>query len=174
MALWQLSSSTGERLILSFRARLFAHAQRLPFQYHEAAGVSASLYRIYHDAASIKAIPIDGLIALLTGCLMFAGMVHATMLIDWQLGLTALAVAPPLIVLTRWFGRKLRRKWTEVKTIESANIGLVQEILSAFRIVKAFGRENYESQRFQHRASTCTEGHIRIAVLRSSFFVPPW
>lgn len=169
LALWQLSSFTGEQLILSFRAKLFAHAQRLPLQYHERAGVSASLYRIYHDAAAIKAIPIDGLIPLLSASLMFIGMIYVTMMIDWQLGLTALAVAPPLVVLTRRYGGRLRRKWAEVKAIEASNIGMVQEVLGAFRLIKTFGREEYESRRFLNRAATCTQGHIQIAVLGSRF-----
>src|SRR5690349_15447399 len=59
MALWLLSSYTGERMIYAFRHRLFEHLQRICASYHEAHGPSDSVYRIQHDAASVKQIPID-------------------------------------------------------------------------------------------------------------------
>src|SRR5208283_2587339 len=55
-----LSTYTGERLVLSFRAQLFRHAQRLSLAYHDSKGTADSIYRIQYDAFSLPYLVIDG------------------------------------------------------------------------------------------------------------------
>lgn len=169
LALWLLSAHTGERLILRFRSDLFAHAQHLPLSYHDSTCTTQTLYRMYHDAPSIKHIPIDGTIPFLNACFMFTGTVYATLLIDWQLALVAIIVTPPLLLLTKHYSRKLRSQWSEVKAIEATNISLVQEVLGSYRLVKTFNTEAEESRRFRDRAWQCTNGYLRLAGLGSRF-----
>ena len=45
-----LTTYTGEKLVMDFRARLFRHAQRLSFSYHDWRGTADSIYRIQYDA----------------------------------------------------------------------------------------------------------------------------
>jgi ATP-binding cassette subfamily B protein len=49
---WLMQAYTGEKLVLSLRAVLFHHVQRLSLSYHDKTGVSDSLYRIQNDAAA--------------------------------------------------------------------------------------------------------------------------
>ena len=50
-----LASYAGEKMVLDFRARLVAHAQRLSFSYHDAKGSADSIYRIQTDAMALRA-----------------------------------------------------------------------------------------------------------------------
>src|SRR4051812_618755 len=61
-----LRTYTGERLVLAFRAKLFAHVQQLSLAYHDMAGTADSTYRIQYDAPSIQWIALDAVIPLLT------------------------------------------------------------------------------------------------------------
>jgi ATP-binding cassette, subfamily B, bacterial len=169
LALWLLSSYTGERLIFQFRGRLFAHLERLSVAYHETRGTTESLYRLQQDAAAIKNIPIDGVIPFFTASFMFLGMMGILFRIDRQVALVALGVSPFLFLLTKACGSRLRSTWSEVKHTEARTLGLIQEVFGAFRVVKAFGQESQEHARFVRQAYQWVRGHNRLATIGSGF-----
>src|SRR5919201_2967028 len=61
-----LSTYTGERMVLNFRAQLFRHVQRLSLAHHDTQGTADSTYRIQYDAVSIQTIAIDGVIPFIS------------------------------------------------------------------------------------------------------------
>jgi ATP-binding cassette subfamily B protein len=169
MAVWLASTYLGERLVLDFRAALFRHAQRLSLAYHDRTGTTDSVFRIQYDAECLQHVLIDGIIPLVSALLTAISVVVVTAWLNWQLALVSLVVCPILYVLTTRFGRRLRGRWYEVKDIESSAMSVVQEALSAGRVVKAFGQEEREQRRFVHRASRRLKGQLDIAWLQSKF-----
>lgn len=147
-----LRTSTAERLTLHFRSILFRHAQRLSLLYHDRQGTSDSIHRIQYDSPSIQWIAVDGLIPLITSAVQVGGILFVTARIDWQLAAVAMAVSPPLFLLARASRAKLGRKYRYLKERESRAFQVVQEVLTAVRVVKAFGREDDEQDRFVSRA----------------------
>jgi ATP-binding cassette subfamily B protein len=166
-----LSVVAGERLQLEFRARIFRHLQRLSLSYHDTIGTADSVYRIQQDATAIRSIVIDGFIPLVAAALTLAGMIYVTVLIDWQLALVALAVAPPLLLLARIYRPRLRKQSREVRRLESDALGVTHEVLGALRVVKAFGREEQEGDRFVRRATEGVRGRVRLALAEGRFNV---
>jgi ATP-binding cassette, subfamily B, bacterial len=169
MVLWILSSYIGERLIYAFRSRLFEHLQRICWSYHEAHGPTDSVYRIQHDAASVKQIPIDALLPFVRACSLLAGLVTLMVVIDRDFALVAVAMLPLLYGLTHRCGRRLRRQWSDVKTIETATVTCAQEVFGASRLVKAFGREEHEQKRFLGHAMNWVRQHNVLASIGSGF-----
>lgn len=169
MAVWLLSTYLGERLVLDFRAALFSHAQRLSLAYHDRTGTMDSVFRIQYDAECLQHVLIDGIIPLVSALLTAVAVVAVTAWLNWQLALVSLVICPVLYLLTTRFGRRLRGRWYDVKDIESSAMSVVQEALSAGRIVKAFGQEANEERRFLHRASRRLKGQLDIAWLQSKF-----
>ena len=166
-----LSEYAGEKLILGFRTRLFDHAQRLSLLYHDSKGTSDSAYRIQYDAPTIKWIIIDTIPALATAAITLAGMFYVTFAIDWQLALVALTVSP-FLVLTAWsYGRRLRSRWHEVSHLDSSALSVIHEALAATRVVKAFGREAYEGERFARRSGESLRTRVRAAMTEGGFDV---
>lgn len=158
-----LRTFTGERLTLDFRSRLFRHVQRLSLAYHDARGTSDSVYRIQYDTAAIQYVAIDGVIPFITAGVMLLSMLYVILQIDWQLGSIALAISPILFWITRLYRRNLRQQSRQAKRIESRALSVVQEVLTSLRVVKAFGQEDWEQERF---VSWSTEG-LRARMLYS-------
>jgi ATP-binding cassette subfamily B protein len=169
MALWLLSSYTGERLIYAFRHRLFEHLQRISASYLEAHGPTDSVYRIQHDAASVKQIPIDAFLPFLKACCLLTGLAGFMLAIDAAFAAVALTMLPLLFWLTNRCGRRLRQQWSDVKITESATVACAQEVLGASRLVKAFGREEHEQQRFLGHAMNWVRQHNALASIGSGF-----
>ena len=68
--------------------------------------------------------------------------------IDWVLALVALAVAPPLLIISLVYRRRLRFQQVRVKRLESGAMSVAQEALGATRVVRAFGAGGHEARRF--------------------------
>jgi ATP-binding cassette subfamily B protein len=164
-----LGAYAGERLLLEFRARIFRHVQRLSFSYHDTRGTADSVFRINWDAAAIQWIAIHGFPPLVSAGCLLAGMVVVVGLIDWQLTLVALAVAPLILLLTTLARRRLRRGWQRTKDLESAAYGVVQEVLTGLRVVKAFGQEDREQERFVDRSDEAARARVRMTFAEGAF-----
>src|SRR5919204_5790447 len=164
-----LSTYTGERLVLDFRTQLFRHVQRLSLVHHDTQGTADSTYRIQYDAMAIQTIAIDGVIPFISAAVTLAGMIYVTARIDGQLALVALAVSPILFLVSRAYRQRLRSQSRAVKKLESSALAVVQEVLAAVRVVKAFGQEEREQERFVRRSSASMQARIRYAVGQGVF-----
>src|SRR6059036_507246 len=98
-----MQAYVGERLVLGFRTRLVQHAQLLSLSYHDARGSADSLYRIQQDAAVIDRIMVEGIIPFVAASVTVVTMIVVTARLDWLLALVALAVSPPLFLLSRLY-----------------------------------------------------------------------
>ncbi len=160
---WLLHSYTGQRLTLSLRSRLFRHVQRLSLSHHDRRGSTDATYRIQYDAPAIQWIAVEGVIPFINAGVMVLAMICVIAVLDWHMALVALAIAPVLVVMTRTWGKRLRRQWRDTKKLHSQAMGVVQETMGALRVVKAFNGEDREHERFLDRASHGVRGEMRVA-----------
>ena len=164
-----LYAYVGERLVQEFRAKLFGHAQRLSLAYHDARGTSDSIYRIQYDAYSVQDVTLNGAIPMLTSVFTLLGMIVVITRMDWQLAVVAVSVAPVLFLLTQVFARPLRQRWKVIKQLDSSAMSVIQETLGAVRVVKAFGREEHEQQRFLLLSRKRILGQIQAVLYQGTF-----
>jgi len=164
-----LRAYVGEHLVLGFRARLLEQGQRLSLTYHDSTGTADTLYRIQHDAPALQYVAADGLIPFLSAAISLAAMITVTARLDWQLALVALAISPVLFFLSRRFRRRMRGQARAVKKLESSALQVVQEILHALRVVKAFGQERRETERFVGRGREGLAARLKLALIEGRF-----
>lgn len=169
IALAFMSATTGEKLTLLFRSRMFDHIQRLSLTYHDDRGTADSIYRVQYDAPSVREILVDGLLPFISAALTVAGMLAVTARIDWVLACVALAVAPPLYLSLRQYHRWTRSRYRETKRLESQALDIVQEVFGGLRAVKAFGRESDETTRFVARADEGARARIGLVASEGAF-----
>lgn len=154
----------SERMVLDFRAKLFRHVQRLSFAFHDRTGSSDSTYRILWDAASIQYVTIDGMIPFVSSMITLAAMITVTFAVNWHLGVVALAVSPMLVGVALFFRPRLRRGAKRMKKLESAAFSVIPETLGALRVVKAFGQEDQEQERFVGLARATFKAKLRYMI----------
>ena len=169
LALWVAQTYTAQKLVLSFRAKLFHHVQRLSLSYHDSRGSTDSTYRIQYDAEAIQKVALGGVIPFVTACVTILGFLVVMIVIDPVLALVATAVIPALLVFTRFFGRRLRKEWKTVKEVESSAMSVLQETLGSLRVVKAFGQESRQHRRFVDKSSVGVHRQIRVAYTQGGF-----
>lgn len=160
-----LKTYVGEKLVLDFRARLFDRAQRLSLSYHDTTGTADTIYRIQRDTAALSFLTVEGAIPFLSAAITVVAMIYVAVRIDWQLALVALAVVPALFAVTSSVRRRMRTQSRHLKKLESGVLAVVQETLGALLVVKAFGQEDRETQRFVQRAREGVRARLRLTLV---------
>lgn len=168
---WWLQTYTGEKLVWDFRAELLDHVQRLPLAFHDRYGATDSVYRIQHDAPTLQYVAIQGVIPLVTAIIMLLGMILVTARIDVTLALIALAITPLLFVLSLGSSRLVRKRSREVKDLDTSAMSVIQEVLGSIRVIKAFGQENREHERFVRHSSKRMSGQVKLSMMQAVYNV---
>jgi len=169
LASWWLQTYTGEKLVWNFRAELLNHVQRLPLAFHDRYGATDSVYRIQHDAPAIQYFAIQGIIPLVTSTIMLIGMMSVTARIDFALAAIALAITPLLFFLSLGSSRLVRKCSREVKELDTSAMSVIQEVLGSIRVIKAFGQENREYERFVRHSSKRMSGQVRLSIMQATY-----
>ncbi len=171
LATHYLRTQTGEKLVLELRARLFGHLQRLSLFFHDSKGTADSIYRVQDDAPAVKWIVLDSFLPLVTETIMLVTMLYVIIRINWHLAIVALTISPLLVLYARSYDRRVGYRYEGVKELESSALHVVQEVLSAVRVVKAFGREKVEQDRFVHLSGAGLKARLRLALAEGTFGV---
>ena len=158
-----------ERQVLDLRSRLFLHAQRLSLSHHDRRGTADSLARIDRDARDAQSIVVESVFPSIAASLSLIGMLVVTARLDRDLALAAIAIAPVLFFLNQFYRRRLRTRWHRVKELETSALSVVQEVLGALRVVKAFGQERREQKRFEHRSGEGLGERLKLAVAEGAY-----
>jgi ATP-binding cassette, subfamily B, bacterial len=166
-----LRSQAGERMTLGFRAKLFRHAQRLSLSFHDDRGTADSIFRIQWDAPALQWITVYGVLPFTALFVTIAMTFYVTFRISWQLAVVAICVTPIVAGLSHAYTWRMRARYTDALAMESSALQVVQEALTAVRVVKAFGREDAEQDRFVDRSRRGVRARVRLSFSEGVFGV---
>jgi ATP-binding cassette subfamily B protein len=161
-------NSVALRMVFKLRCALFDHVQRQSLSFHDSKAVGDSLYRITWDNYCIQAIFSEGVMPALTSGITLLGIAIVMLTRDWHVTVAALFVALPLIILVRRLDRPMTEQSLRVHEHESDVSTRVQETLVGIRAVQAFGREQFESERFRNQASASLLASLRLTDLQTA------
>jgi ATP-binding cassette, subfamily B, bacterial len=164
-----LRTYTGERIVLSVRSKLFHRAQRLSFTYHDRVGTADSAYRVQEDAQALQYLAVDTVVSLVTSVFTLVAMIYVIARISPALALVALGISPLLLLTAHGFRRRLRTQARAVKRLESGALSVIQEVLGALRVVRAFGQEDREHDRFLARSSDGMRARVRLSIVEGVY-----
>jgi ATP-binding cassette subfamily B protein/subfamily B ATP-binding cassette protein MsbA len=163
-----LLHSVALRMVFKLRCALFDHVQRLSLAFHDSSSVGDSLYRVTWDSYCIQAIFSEGVVPALTAGTTLLGIALVMLACDWRITVAALLAAIPLIILVRRLDKPMTEQSLRVHEHESEVSTRVQETLAGIRAVQAFGREEFESERFQSKASDSLRANLRLTIVQTA------
>jgi subfamily B ATP-binding cassette protein MsbA len=166
-----LVASVGQSAVTDLRNELYEHVLKQSFTFLTRSSTGSLMSHITTDVEKIQTAVADLAGDLLKEGLMVVGLLVVLVSKDWRLALIALVGMPlafhPLVRL----GRHLRasnetslRRWRDITEI-------LQETISGFRVVKAFGMEDFETARF--RRATARLFHVNMRITRTGAVLPP-
>ncbi len=152
----------GLRALARVRSDLFAHLQRLSLKFHDTRNSADSMFRVSYDAQAIQSIFNRGFSTIFSAVITLVGTVVVMARMDGVLTLLALAIAPVLLYAIYFFADRIRRESTIISESESALTSRTQEGLAGIRIIHAFGREEYELNRFEEQCLRSLNANLRL------------
>jgi subfamily B ATP-binding cassette protein MsbA len=143
-----LMASVGERVIARLRRQLYAHIQSMPLAFFASLHSAELMTRVVTDVNRLARLSSTVLVMAVRHVGTIAALLTVMFLREWVLALIAIAVFPAVGIAVRTIGRKLYKinRRTQQKIAE-LNV-VLQESFTGTKIVKAFGREGLEQERF--------------------------
>lgn len=146
-----LVSYVGQRVIIDVRSVLFRKFQRMPLSYYDKQQTGTVMSYITNGVAVMQSAIVDNLIELVTEGSILIGSLAMMIYLDWKLSLLTLMTIPLVGFAMKIFGRKLKSSSTVIQERVAEITSLLQESISAIRVVKSFVRESYEIKRFEEQ-----------------------
>ena len=138
----------SQHIVADFRTHLFAHLQTLSVSFFARRRTGELLSRLMNDVTVIQSVvtetPIDSAKQLVT----FVGGITFLLIMNWRLCLLILVLLPLLVLVAKFFGRRLKSLSAGIQDQTAALSTLIEEVISGIRIVKSFVQTTREEKRF--------------------------
>jgi subfamily B ATP-binding cassette protein MsbA len=143
-----LMSHIGQRIVADLRNTLYRHIQMQSLSFFTNNPTGLLMSRITNDVGYVQGAVSEAVTSLLKDSFALICLVFVIFYRDWQLAIIAMFVFPLTVYPIAKFGQKLRSIATRTQVTMGSLTTLLQETISGTRIVKAFGMEKYENERF--------------------------
>lgn len=145
--LW--SNSLGTRITRDLRARTFRKVNELSMSFLNSRQTGELMNRVVEDSNRVREFMEEVFAQMFSQVFIMFGALMAMFVMNWKLTLLALAFAPVGLVLIRLFRRHERRLWRQRWRFDDKVNDRLQDVISGIRVVKSFGQEKRESERFR-------------------------
>lgn len=143
-----LMSYIGQRVIADLRNSLYRQIQNQSLAFFTKHPTGLLISRITNDVASLQGAVSEAVTSLFRDSATLVFLVIIVFYRDWQLAIVGMLVFPLTILPIAKVGDKMRKVATHTQVTMGSLTSLLQETIAGARIVKAFGREGYENERF--------------------------
>jgi ATP-binding cassette subfamily B protein len=130
------------------RRALYTHVQQLSFSFHDQAQTGDLLTRSMSDVEQLKNFTGRGMLMIFNLVLLVVGVAVALVSMNWKLALLSLVILPLLYWRASWFSRSMRPLFRAIQDQVAVVSTIVQDQAAGARVVKAFGQEDREIERF--------------------------
>ena len=161
----------SQNVTYDLRTGLYRHLQELPYTFYDHHRIGEIMSRMTGDIDGVRNLISSGLITVFDNALNFVGALIFMSIMSWKLML-ALLIFAPLVALTAWqFNKRIRPAFVNIREQNAVLNTTTQENLAGVRVVKAFTREDYESEHFKTENQKLLEMNLE-ATRIWSIFVP--
>ena len=160
----------SERFVKSLRDALYSRIQRLPYSWHVQNSTGDIIQRCISDVEIVRAFVMDQLLELLGTLFMIVTCVVIMFTMNVKMALLATAFVPVIVGYSVLFFRHMSGRYEKADEAEGALSAVVQENLTGVRVVRAFGREKTELDKFREKNNRYTDLWLRLGDWMSAFY----
>lgn len=143
----------GESIIRHFRDSLYSKMQELPLSFYQGKKTGELMSRITNDVNVIRGMVTSAVTRSLMDFFTVIFLIGVTFYQIWQLAFFSFAILPAAVYPIVHYGRKVRKVTTGCQESMADLTAMLQETFTGAKVVKAFGMENYEKDKFKSLTS---------------------
>jgi subfamily B ATP-binding cassette protein MsbA len=161
----QIGAQLQEYVVRDLRDALYAHLLRLPMSWFTANKVGQVISRMLTDTTNAKAVVTELVTRSIWSTAQVVSTIAIMFAVSWKLSLASLVVVPLTVLSLQPVLRKLRKGYRRMGNEQGEITSMVQEVVSGIRLIKSYGAESREEQRFVTRNAAFAKGYVRIGRL---------
>jgi len=175
IGVWQrrLNSQIGEGIIFDLRSSLYAHLQRMSLRFFTQTRTGELMSRLNNDVIGAQRAISNTTVSIISNLVTMIATLAIMFALEWRLTILGLLILPLFVLPARRVGsilRNLSRRSMELNAEMNATLNETLNISGAL-LVKLFGREQRELERFRENGSAVRDIGIRSAVTGHWFFM---
>ncbi len=163
-------AKTGETFAKNLRDALFIHVQRLPMSWHDENQTGDIIQRCTSDVNVVRNFVMQQLLELFRVVFLIIVNYGIMMTMNVKLSLIILVFIPIIVLYSYTFYRLIGNQFLQVDEAEGVVSTLVQENATGVRVVRAFGRELFEMNRFREKIDINSKLNIRLGTIMGAYW----
>ena len=164
------TARAGENFAENMRNALYAHVQRLPSAWHDKNQTGDIIQRCTSDVEVIRNFVVTQLLEVFRTVFLIGVSFAMMWSMNRKLSGIVLLFVPVIVAYSAIFYRLIARRFTDADEAEGELSTVVQENTTGVRVVRAFGREQYEMERFRKKNDAFAKLWIRLGTLSGLYW----
>lgn len=164
------TAKAGENFAKNLRDALFVHAQRLPMMWHDRNQTGDIIQRCTSDVEVIRGFVVTQLLEVFRTAFLVVISFVMMFSMNVKLSCVVLLFVPVVIVYSTVFYKLIAKRFTSADEAEGELSTVVQENATGVRVVRAFGREQFEMERFDEKNHAFAKLWIRLGTLSGLYW----
>ncbi|MFA5562388.1 MAG: ABC transporter ATP-binding protein [Eubacteriales bacterium] len=164
------NATMSNRVSQRMKSNVFSAMSRLSVSYFNQQPTGSLISRVNYDAEHIRDFYIDGAPRFIVNMLQFLCMAVLLFLMNWQLSLLLLIPVPLIVVIFRRRLPLLNSAYTRQYRRQSSMTAMLNDSLSGVRVVKAFAKEQEESDSFFRKSTRLYEANLHTNLISLTIF----
>lgn len=160
----------GETFAKNMRDTLFVHVQKLPMQWHDKNQTGDIIQRCTSDVEVIRNFVVTQLLEVFRTVFLIVTSFAMMLSMNVRLSLAVLLFVPIVVVYSAVFYRLIAKRFVAADEAEGELSTVVQENATGVRVVRAFGRERFEMDRFYEKNEIFAKLWIRLGTLSGLYW----
>ncbi|MDY3278854.1 MAG: ABC transporter ATP-binding protein [Eubacteriales bacterium] len=160
----------GENVSLYLREKLYGHIQRLPFSYHVKAETGDLVQRCTSDVETVRRFLAGQLMQVVNAVMMIGFALFYLLRENVKITLISMILVPVLFLFAWLFFKWVIKSFRLADESEGKMSAVLQENLTGVRVVRAFGRQEYEVEKFEAANSDLKKKNFKICNLLAVYW----
>lgn len=155
-------AKVGRHIVKDYRQQIFAHILRLPASFYDAQSSGQLLSRVIYNVEQIAEATTYALLIIVQESVLAIGLIFVMFSLSWQLTLLFMVIAPVITWVVRATSKRLRRLSSNVQNSIGEVSHIAEETIEGYKVIRTFGGEAYESQKFKHATEENRRRELKI------------
>ncbi|GAB1231590.1 lipid A ABC transporter ATP-binding protein/permease MsbA [Ferrigenium sp. UT4] len=138
----------GNRVVMDLRAEMFGKLMTLPTRYYDDHATGLLISKLTYDVTNVTAAATSVVTIVIRDAIIILGLLGWLFYLDWKLTLISLTIAPVVAAIIQTINRRLRNASRNTQEAMGNITQVIEESVTAHKVVKLFGGQAYEQQRF--------------------------
>lgn len=160
-----------ERFVETLRNELYSHIIRLPYAWHKKHATGDIIQRCTSDVDTVKTFLSEQLVNLVRITVLITLSIFFMLQVNGKLTFIAAIFIPIIVLYSVFFHTKIAKTFENVDVQEGKLSTIVQENLTGIRVVRAFGRESFERERFERQNEIYFSSDLHLCRYLSAFWI---